>query len=328
MLLLRRPRVFGVYSQGGSGSDLDGAPSCDGLLCRPIYFLLFVDDVPRVWDTGEGGHWRGDHMCACTMCVLVTVLGSLVPADGSGLSAVCGVSMSVRVIVCMWWMGGCSTSSAAPPAKSPGVEVAQILSRKNYSNRRVYFPETGEGYSGSPRCTRTAVLAPVLLAVMLADAGAPAVLAGAPDAVVFPTREIFDLNGIRFFCYRTLSLSLSLAILGSSRTYTASKVRLKLVQRRLYDGSGVKGSAAPPASTLALGRLAIRRRWGAMPSGGTFKAPRQQPLLPPGIDNAPAAATSRRIEMKELLPVVTFALGGVDPSVAATAGGSGVRGHI
>jgi hypothetical protein len=152
MLLLRRPRVFGVYSQGGSGSDLDGAPVMVFSVVQFIFCLL-ADDVPRVWDTDEGGHWRGDHMCACTMCVLVTVLGSLVPADGSGLSAVCGVSMSVRVIVCMWWMGGCSTSSAASPAKSPGVEVAQILSRKNYSNRRVYFPETGEGYSGSPRCT-------------------------------------------------------------------------------------------------------------------------------------------------------------------------------
>jgi hypothetical protein len=71
-------------------------------------FCLLVDDVPRVWDTGEGGLWRGDHMYACTICVLVSVLGSLVPADGSGLSAVCGVSMSVRVIVCVcvcvWWV--------------------------------------------------------------------------------------------------------------------------------------------------------------------------------------------------------------------------------
>ena len=39
-------------------------------------WCLLVDDVPRVWDIGKGGHWRGDHMCGCTICVLVTVLGS------------------------------------------------------------------------------------------------------------------------------------------------------------------------------------------------------------------------------------------------------------
>jgi hypothetical protein len=52
--------------------------SADQFIC-----CLLVDDVPRVWDIGEGGHWRGEHMCACTICVLVKVLVSLFPADGS-----------------------------------------------------------------------------------------------------------------------------------------------------------------------------------------------------------------------------------------------------
>jgi hypothetical protein len=98
---------------------------------------LLVDDVPRVWDIGEGGNWRGKHMCACTICVLVTVLGSLVPADGSDCR-VCAVRvcmLSCTCDCCVWvgrcvggwvggWMGGCITSSAASSVKSLGVEVA------------------------------------------------------------------------------------------------------------------------------------------------------------------------------------------------------------